>query len=101
MSAYRVVRGGSWSYYPRHSRSAGRNWLNESRRGEGNVGFRLIQEPLEDTGQRVLRGGAWNNFPQNARSATRLRFDSTVRYLNYGFRLIQESLEDSGGNDDP
>lgn len=91
MSAYRVIRDGAWNYYPRHSRSAERRGLNESRRGD--VGFRLIQEPLENSAHRVLRGSAWRNGPQYARSATRIRNDSTYRNYSLGFRLIQDELE--------
>lgn len=39
----RVIRGGSWSYYPETLRTSSRNWYNAGARCYG-IGFRLAQD---------------------------------------------------------
>jgi formylglycine-generating enzyme required for sulfatase activity len=43
-AGYRVVRGGSWLYYPKYCRSANRGWLNPYHSSH-NFGFRLLHTP--------------------------------------------------------
>ncbi|MCL2928267.1 MAG: SUMF1/EgtB/PvdO family nonheme iron enzyme [Trichodesmium sp. MAG_R01] len=44
-SSVRVVRGGSWSYYPRRCRSAYRNNYSSDETDNNNIGFRLVSFP--------------------------------------------------------
>ena len=88
MSAYKVLRGGSWLANPRSCRSAYRGVDHPDYRGN-HVGFRVCCLPQDPPPSmpKVLRGGSWLNLPGGCRSAYRSFVHPDVRGFHVGFRV--------------
>ena len=68
LRSVKVIRGGSWLYYPEDCRSAFRDCINRDY-DSNNRGLRLVRS--DSSTVKVIRGGSWYDYPVNCRSANR------------------------------
>ena len=85
----RVMRGGAWNNIASQARSQYRSY-DKASNFYRSIGFRLVEDVPDVTGNRVLRGGSWSHNPSYMRSAVRNNYTVSFRFYSLGFRLIEE-----------
>lgn len=83
-SELRLLRGGSWLFYPWSLRSAVRSLNPTPYSRNRNIGLRLA---LLDTEGRSARGGSWNPSLWDPCSGHRIKDYPSDRVNDIGFRI--------------